>query len=340
VLSALPRINRWVYTKVELIKEQTIDFHLTVENFSSLELTIRHLPPLNALRCFEAAARKGSFNQAADELFVTPSAVSHQIKTLETFLGLKLFRREKRKAMLTAAGEKYLTSVTHALDEIDSATRRLMTAPNISAVNLAVAPAFLTRWLVPRLRAFQQAHPDIELRLSASMGQIDFEHSDTDMAIYLGFGEWPDAEHHSLIQTRVVPVCSPKLLEAHLPLSSPQDMRHHTLLHVASRADEWPHMLEHHGLDESQFMKSMSFSSTSLALNAAMEGVGIALSDISLIERELQLKQLIVPFDISLNTRKAFYLVYQENRPLTYSMEAFREWILAQAAGSSAPPGY
>ena len=301
---------------------------------------IRHLPPLNSLRCFEAAARKGSFNQAAEELFVTPSAVSHQIKTLEEFLGLKLFRREKRKAVLTAAGEKYLASVTHALDEIDSATRRLMTAPNISAVNLAVAPAFLTRWLVPRLREFQQQHPDVELRLSASMGQIDFQHSDTDMAIYLGFGEWPDAEHHTLIQTRIVPVCSPKLLEGPTPLNTPEDLKKHTLLHVASRADEWPHVLEQNGMEEAGFVKGMSFSSTSLALNAAMEGLGIALSDISLIERELQLKQLVVPFDISLNTRKAFYLVYQENRPLTYSMEAFRDWILDQAAGSSEPPEY
>lgn len=264
--------------------------------------------------------------------------MSHQIKTLEAFLGLKLFRREKRKAMLTSAGEKYLSAISHALDEIDSATRRLMAAPNISAVNLAVAPAFLTRWLVPRLREFQQQHPDVELRLSASMGRTDFQHSDTDMAIYLGFGEWPDAEHHTLLQTRIVPVCSPKLLDGPLPLNVPEDLRHHTLLHVASRSDEWPHLLENQGLDKADFMKSMSFSSTSLALNAAMEGVGIALSDLSLIERELQLKQLVAPFDISLNTRKAFYLVYPENRPLTYSMEMFRNWILAQAAGSAESP--
>jgi len=266
--------------------------------------------------------------------------VSHQIKTLEEFLGLKLFRREKRKALLTVAGEKYLSSISHALDEIDSATRRLIAAPNNSAVNLAVAPAFLTRWLVPRLREFQQQHPDVELRLSASMGRTDFQHSDTDMAIYLGFGEWPDAEHHPLIQTRIVPVCSPKLLEGPLPLQTPDDLRHHTLLHVASRADEWPHLLENIGMDDAGFMKSMSLSSTSLALNAAMEGIGIALSDISLIERELQLKQLVVPFDIHLNTRKAFYLVYPEHRPLSYSMEVFRDWILAQAAGSSGPSEY
>ncbi|MCV6590693.1 MAG: transcriptional regulator GcvA [Marinobacterium sp.] len=305
-----------------------------------MEASIRHLPPLNALRCFEAAARLGSFNKASEELFVTPSAVSHQIRTLEEFLGLKLFRREKRKATLTAAGEKYLASISHALDEIDSSTRRLMTAPNLSAINLAVAPAFLTRWLLPRLRAFQEQHPDIELRLSATMGRTDFQHSDMDMAIYLGSGEWQDVDHHRLIQTCVVPVCSPRLLESTLPLHQSEDLQHHTLLHVASRSDEWPRILEHHNLEDIiGAAKSMRFSSTSLALNAAMEGVGIALSDSSLIERELQLRQLIIPFDISLDTRKAFYLVYPKNRPLSYGMEAFRDWVLTQAAGSRESPG-
>ncbi|MBY4676950.1 transcriptional regulator GcvA [Marinobacterium sp. CAU 1594] len=291
---------------------------------------MRQLPPLNALRCFEAAARKGSFNQAAEELYVTPSAVSHQIKTLEEFLGLKLFRRERRKAMLTAAGEKYLSSIQHALDEIDSATRRLITAPNISVVNLAVAAAFLTRWLVPRLGQFQAQHPDVELRLSASVGQIDFQQSDTDMAIYLGHGEWDDVETHFLRSTTIVPVCSPRLLEGDKPLETLQDLKRHTLIHVASRASEWPQIMAQTGITDIGSAKSLTFSNTSLALGAAMEGLGIALSDIGLVERELQYGQLVIPFDLQLNTRKAFYLVYQKNRPLTYSMEAFRDWILAE----------
>ncbi len=124
-------------------------------------MCIRRLPPLNALRSFESAARLGSFNQAAEELFVTPSAVSHQVKSLEEFLGLKLFRREKRQVYITIAGEKYLVAVQHALDELDSATRRLMSAPNTSAVTFEAPPAFLNRWLMPRIKDFQTRHPEV-----------------------------------------------------------------------------------------------------------------------------------------------------------------------------------
>jgi LysR family glycine cleavage system transcriptional activator len=291
---------------------------------------MRRLPPLNALRSFEAAARLGSFNKAADELFVTPSAVSHQIKSLEEFLGISLFRREKRRSLLTAAGEKYLSAVEHALDEIDIATRRLIASPNTSAVNISVAPAFLTRWLVPRIRDFQQVYPDVELRLSASNGPVDFFHSDTDMAIYFGYGEWDEVESHFLRGVTLMPVCSPKLLEGGKPLNTPQDLRHHTLLHVSSRPEEWQQILKKAGLPRSGANRGVTFSSTSLAMSAAMEGAGIALADIGLVEREVEYGQLIIPFEFQFKTRKAFYLVFQEGRQLTYGMQAFKEWIFDQ----------
>ncbi|MFC6672364.1 transcriptional regulator GcvA [Marinobacterium aestuariivivens] len=238
---------------------------------------IRRLPPLNALRSFEAAARHGSFNKAADELFVTPSAVSHQVKTLEDFLDVRLFLREKRRVSLTSAGERYLASVQLALDEIDSATRRLMASPNSVAVTIAVAPAFLTRWLVPRIGQFQTEHPDVELRLSNLSGPIDFDHSDTDMAVYFGRGAWPDLEIEHLLNVHLVPVCSPRLLEGSKPLKSPADLKQHTLIRVADRPDEWPRILRQAGVSSTDIGRVMSFSSTSLAMSAAMEGVGIAL---------------------------------------------------------------
>lgn len=243
--------------------------------------------------------------------------------------------REKRKAVLTNTGHKYLASIQHALDEIDSATRRIMTTPTQSTVNLAVAPAFLTRWLVPRLGSFQQQHPDVELRLSASMGEVDFNQTDTDMAIYLGMGQWRNLEPHFLLDTVITPVCSPRLLEDKHPLTKPEDLRHHTLIHVASRTNEWPELLTQHEIEIGSRSKSITFSNTSLALGAAMEGVGIALSDPRLVERELQYSQLVAPFEINLDTGKAFYLVYPQERHVSPAMTAFRDWILAELNNSS-----
>lgn len=290
--------------------------------------TIRRLPPLNALRSFEAAARHGSFNKAADELFVTPSAVSHQVKTLEDFLDVRLFLREKRRVSLTSAGERYLASVQLALDEIDSATRRLMASPNSVAVTISVAPAFMTRWLVPRIGQFQAEHPDVELRLSTLAGEIDFDHSDTDMAVYFGRGHWRNLEMDHLMNIRLVPVCSPRLLAGSKPLNSPADLKYHTLIRVADRPDEWPRILRQSGISVSDIGRVMSFSSTSLAMSAAMEDVGIALGDEKLIEREVRYGQLVKLFDMVLDSGNAFYLVYPKGRQLTYGMKAFRDWVL------------
>ncbi len=288
---------------------------------------IRHLPPLNAVRSFEAAARLGSFNLAAAELFVTPSAVSHQVKSLEKFLGMPLFLREKRRVNLTAAGEKYLSAVEHALDEIEVATRRLIATPNADTVNISVTPAFLTRWLVPRIRDFQAQHPDVELRLSAATGEINFHHSDTDMAVYFGHGDWEANECHFLWGVTLVPVCSTKLLEGNKPLSTPEHLRHHTLLRVSSRPEEWKQVLDKAGVPRSAMKRSMTFSSSSLALGGALEGAGVALTDSRLVERELKYGQLIIPFDLTFKTPNGFYLVYQKERQLTYGMQAFRDWI-------------
>jgi LysR family glycine cleavage system transcriptional activator len=260
-------------------------------------------------------------------LFVTPSAISHQIKLLEEFLGLKLFRREKRKVSLTAAGERYLPSVQLALDEIESATRRLMTSPNLSAVNISVAPAFLTRWLVPRITRFQEQYPDVELRFSSTTGFIDFEHSDTDMAVYYGEGNWRGVDIHFLRYLVSTPVCSPKLAEG---LNSPEDLLKRTLIHVSGRRQEWQQILQQLGVRANTATRTMSFSSTALAVSAAIEGIGVSLADRALVQRELEAGQLVVPFDITLDKPKAFYLVYQEKRQLTYGMQAFRDWILQE----------
>lgn len=317
------------YTKVGLVIKQTIEFQLKCEINSLIEVCIRRLPPLNALRSFESAARLGSFNKAAEELYVTPSAVSHQIKSLEEYLGLKLFHREKRQVQITVAGEKYLVAVSHALDELDAATRRLISAPNTSSLTFEAPPAFLSRWLMPRIKDFQALYPDVELRLSTgSVNRIDFDHSDLDMAVY--FGDPPDdddIEVRLVHRSVVVPVCSPRKLEEH-QIETLADLRKQTLIHVTSRRNEWQRLLQKAGISMTGEEKGLSFSSTQLALGAALEGLGVALSDKSLISRELQYGQLVVPVEVELLTGKAFYLVYPKDRPLTYGMRIFREWLL------------
>ncbi|MBR9884225.1 MAG: transcriptional regulator GcvA [Oceanospirillales bacterium] len=291
---------------------------------------MRRLPPLNALRVFEAAARNGSFNKAAEELCVTPSAVSHQLKSLEEFLGLKLFRREQRHVYLTSVGDRYLGSVQMALDELESATRRMMTSTNTSAVNLSVAPFFLTRWLVPRITRFQERFPDVELRFSSTTGYVDFEHSDTDMAVYYGRGNWEGVEEFLLRNIVQTPVCAPSFLEGRKPLQTPKDIVKHTLIYITGRRHEWNRALREIGISLSDATRTISFSSTALAVSAATEGIGIALADRVLVEREIESGKLAAPFDLSFDTQNAFYLVYKKNRALTYGMTAFRDWIMEE----------
>ena len=323
-----------LYTSSPQRKQQTIVSHSNDEYISSFlysqPMHSRDIPPLNALRSFEAAARLGSFNQAAEELFVTPSAISHQIKSLEVFLGITLFSREKRRIAITTAGEKYLASVSHAFDEIDLATQRLRANPDTRKVNLSVVPEFLTRWLVPRLRDFQDCYPDVELRLSASDTPVDFIHSDIDMAIYFGSNDWQDVESHYLRGVQLVPVCSPKLINEDPKLRVPEDLSNHTLIHITSRKDDWERILANANFPTVSGRRDLTFSSTSLALGAAMEGVGIALSDKYLVQRELEYGQLVIPFDMELKTRRALYLVYQSGRLLNRGMQAFYDWLFEQ----------
>ncbi len=291
---------------------------------------MRRLPPLNALRVFDAAARHGSFNRASEELCVTPSAVSHQLKSLEEFLGVELFKREKRTISLTAAGERYLPSVQIALDELEQATRRLVAAPNTNVVKVSIAPAFLTRWLVPRITRFQERFPEVELRVESSIEYIDFDNSETDMAVYYGTGHWKGIESHMMRNIFLTPVMSPRLLEGKEPLNTPKDMLNHTLINVSGRSHEWTKLLQDQGISVTEVNKTISFSSTSLAVSAASEGIGIALADTALLGRELESGRLVAPFDISLDSHNAFYLVYRKNHGLTPAMMAFRDWILEE----------
>ena len=291
---------------------------------------MRRLPPLNSLRMFEAAARKSSFVAASEELAVTASAVSHQIKTLEEYLGVPLFSRSKRQISLTPAGEQYLARIQHARDEIEMATQRLTVSHESNVVNISVAPNFLIRWLMPHMAKFQALHPTVELQVNASQGLIDFNRSNTDIAVYYGSGEWNDIETHFLRRVMLVPVCSPSLANGRLPLQEPADLRHHTLIYVSKRKWEWQDWLDQVQLSSLIPRGSLQMSSSQLATAAAQEGLGIALADSTLTSKEIASGKLVVPFNIQLDTNKAFYLVYRKHRPLTAGMQAFKDWIMEE----------
>lgn len=293
-------------------------------------VTINRLPPLHTLRAFEAAGRLGSFAKASEELFVTPSAVSHQIKTLEEFLDVKLFLRATRKIELTSAGKEYLRAVTKALRTLERSTFRITSAHGSGELNLAVAPTFLTRWLLPRISRFYDLYPNIELEISGSSGLIDFSRSDTDMAVYFGDGQWSDVECEFLKQSSLIPVCSPGLLEDS-PIKRPEDILEHTLLHVIKRPEEWAAWFAAAGSTGSrERRKGIYLSSGLLTAQAATRGLGVALADISLVSEEIQQGDLVAPLGIPLDLEKSFYLVYQKNRPLTQAMNVFKQWIVAE----------
>jgi len=211
---------------------------------------MRRLPPLNAVRAFEAAARRGNFNQAAEELSVTPSAISHQVRSLEDFFGTKLFRRSGRSVELTTKSRDFLRSVTQALDQINAAGQRMMRRPEGNLLNIFASPTFATGWLVPRISEFQVDHPELEIRMTTGAGPADFLNSDIDLSIDYSPGDFPEglcALH--LMTEHCVPVCSAAYMRDYGPLATPADIRNCTLLHVMPRLGQWRNWLNVAGVD-------------------------------------------------------------------------------------------
>jgi LysR family glycine cleavage system transcriptional activator len=298
---------------------------------------MRRLPPLNTLRAFEAAARRTSFLRAAKELHVTASAVSHQIRALEKFLGVALFHRDGRQVRLTPAGENYWQAVRAGLAQIAAATTRLAAPCTGGVLTLSVAPSFATPWLAPRLAAFQLDHPELEVRLISSLELTDFAKSDVDAAVRYGSGDWPGLRSHRLFAEELVPVTSPRLRIGRRRLRKPADLREATLLHVMFRLGQWRMWLAAAGIDDIDAERGPRFHTTPLALEAAMAGRGVAIADRGLIGEHLRRGRLVAPFDIVLPSEYAYYLVYPQDRTDNPNIVLFREWLLAEVKASVEP---
>ncbi len=289
----------------------------------------RRLPSLNGLRAFEAAARHQSFTRAADELSVTQTAISHQIKRLEEQLGQRLFIRRNRRLLLTEAAQELLPAVRTAFDGLNAAVEQLSRSDRSGSLTVSTVISFTTKWLVPRLAGFQAAYPEIDVRITASADLVDFNRDDVDMAIRYGHGDWPGLRVDRLISEDVFPVCSPALMQGPQPLQRPEDLVHHTLLHVTSFQEDWQVWLTAAGVDGVDYRRGVSFDLAFPALQAAIDGVGVALGRSTMVEADIAEGRLVVPFDVALPLQAAYYVVSPEETADRPKIKAFRDWLLS-----------
>jgi LysR family glycine cleavage system transcriptional activator len=294
----------------------------------------RSLPPLNALRSFEAAARHQSFTRAADELCVTQGAVSHQVKALEADLGVKLFNRERQGLVITDAGHDYLAVVRDAFDRIALGTDRLLYRQHSGVITVSVSPDFAAKWLVSRLGRFTEAYPEMELKVSATMHHVDFAREDVDLAIRHGAGNWVGLDAANLCSEELFPVCSPALRLSPRGIHSPEDVLQFPLLHLNDRRD-WSRWLETTGASGEGLLHGPIFNHASMLIDAALDGQGIALARTVLAAADLIHRRLVRPFQTALPLKNTYWIVCPNATSALPKIAAFRDWLLAEAAADA-----
>ena len=290
----------------------------------------RYLLPLNALRAFEAAGRHLSFTRAARELGVTQAAVSHQVKGLEDRLGVSLFTRTNRALVLTEAGDNFLPVLSAAFDSIDAGLRRIGRESRQDILTVTAMPSFTVRWLIPRLYMFREKHPGIDVRISTEDRPADFVNEDFDLGIRYGPGGWPGLEAVPFLTEDIFPVCSPSLLKGRHALRRPSDLRHHQLVHD-NFSITWRMWLMAAGIGDLDYMRGPSFTDSSMALEYAAEGRGVALGRTHIARAALESDRLVKPFDISMPTNFRYYIIYPPANAALPRVQAFRDWLLEAA---------
>lgn len=289
----------------------------------------RHLPPLNALRAFEAAARHCSFTKAAAELCVTQSAVSRQITLLEALLQQRLFVRAHRAVTLTERGTAYLTELSSAFDAIEEATRRL-SVPRTRTLRMKLPPTFAIRWLIPRLARLHALDRTLDVQITTSHTKVDFEREDIDVAIHSGAP--PAAEHCArLFGETLLPACSPDLLPGGRPFRSAEELAGRVLLCSLHRPDDWPRWMAQAKLTNIDGNSGLKFENSSLAYQAAIDRLGIVMAQRALIADELAAGRLAVAFPLEVQTDGAYHLVYPRRSASLEAVRLFAHWIEREA---------
>ena len=300
----------------------------------------RRLPPLNALRAFEAAARHLNFSRAADELSVTPGAVSQQIQNLEDYVGAALFKRTPKGLLLTDAAQTALPALREAFDRLAEAASLLTAAVDGRRLTLTAAPSFAAKWLVPRLGKFEEAYPQVDVWLSAGLDIVDFATGEVDLAIRYGSGRYPGLEVTRLLSETVIPLASPELL-ANTPLNDPADLANHILLHDGSpdaddSCPDWAMWLAARGIKNVDGARGPRFNQSSLVIEAAVNGRGVALAKQTLAQADIDAGRLVAPLQIPTAVDFAYYVVHPKTKGRLPQVKAFVSWIQAEAAAHEA----
>ncbi len=295
--------------------------------------------PLNALRAFDAAARHMSFKQAAEELHVTPAALSYQIRSLEDLLQVKLFERSNRKVALSPAGTRLFPGARDAFQRLSAAVEQLAPDHEDHVLVISAGPAFSAKWLAPRLSRFLELHPDLDPRISANLIKSDFANEQIDVAVRFGGGDYPDLEAIKLMAESVTPMCSPDLLSGERRLQHIEDLRNFTLIHDDSlkpfpKAPGWSTWLERAGVSDIDAERGLRFNHADHALDAAIEGAGVVMGRTVLGARDLQLGRLVKPFDLEIPVDYSFYLVAPPEKWSGKNVSAFRDWMLGEISSN------
>ena len=289
-------------------------------------------PPLNAVRMFESAGRCLSFTLAANELNVTPGAVSRQIRLLEDFLGIQLFVRANREVSLTVEGSIYLESLIEAFAQISAATEQIMEVPEDQPLRVSSSLTFVLRWLMPRLISYHSLQPSRNLQLTTSIEPVDFRRDSLDAVIRLGHSDTPHSMVKTLFRPDLIPVCNVDLYNHPVhPIRSIEDLRHHTLLHTSARPQNWETWLKAVGNPDLGNVKHLYFESSSLAYQAAVDGVGIAVGQVSLLVEELKSGKLKTPFPISTPDADEYNVIWPSNASRNKTLMQFINWIAAES---------
>ncbi len=294
------------------------------------------LPPLNALRAFEATARHLSVKDAADELCVTPGAVSQLLKALELHLGVALFRRINRGMLLTDAGQGYLPPVRNAFRQNGEATRRVTVSPDSGVLTVSVTPFFAAAWLVPRLTTFQEAHPDIDLQIVTSNTPVDFSRDGGDLAVRHGLGRYPGLRSERVLVVEIVPVVAPALVARRGMPAAASELARWPQVHDAERKS-WHHWFQSQGIDEIGAPRGPAFDDSSLLLKAVLAGQGAGLLPAAMVALDVAEGRLVKLADAAWLEDVAYYLVYPEAHARRPKVVAFRRWILDAANDAREP---
>lgn len=297
--------------------------------------SLRRLPPLTSLRSFEAAGRHLSFTAAAEELGVTLSAVGHQVRQLEEHLGLALFHRTGRGLVLSAEGQLLLPGIQRGFEQFVQAVARLDAERDTGAITISMLSTFAMRWFIPRLTRFQALHPAIDVRISTTMRLVELEREGIDCAIRFGVGPWPGLVATRLFSERLTPVCQPSLAAR---LARPADLAGHRLLHSQNRLDHWERWLRSVGVTDIDAAAGPVFETRSFAIQAALQGLGVAVMDPSFVADEIAAGRLVRPFADEVIVDGAYWLVSPEHLADAPKLAALRAWLVEEVAHDPAAP--